>query len=247
MNGATLFARFALPPNELGYCGPGDTTLVEELLRAGDAGLEDLRHTAESFAGAWPYLELIAGCHGLDPLDPTVVEAYWLGNDLLDSIDLLTWGNSLEARFRGRAGGDFSRVGEAAWRGGAPTHAFHVFCVYPWVGLLRGGVPGPALRVIDRCRIRTGRVLGAEGERLIVSSRHLEWTGRRLELGPSQVEVAICTADQLPVPGELVALHWGHVCVTISEYQFARTRAIEDRHLALANRETRTLAGSIEA
>ena len=53
-------------------------------------GLELL---ARQFAGAWPYLEFIAGVSGIkDPLDRRVVEAYWLGNDLLERIDMKTFG-----------------------------------------------------------------------------------------------------------------------------------------------------------
>ena len=39
------------------------------------------------FEGAYPYLELIASENGIaDPLDARVVEAYWLGNDLLEHV-----------------------------------------------------------------------------------------------------------------------------------------------------------------
>ena len=47
------------------------------------AGTDDrgLRALAQQFAGAWPYLELIAPATGLaDPLDRRVVEAYWVGS-----------------------------------------------------------------------------------------------------------------------------------------------------------------------
>jgi hypothetical protein len=249
MNGATLFAQFALPPNELGYCGPADASLIEELVIAGDAGLDELRHTAEAFAGAWPYLQLIGACNRLDPLDPAVVEAYWIGNGLLDNIDTLTWGNSLDERFRGRSGGDFAKITEALWHGGSPTHAFHVFCVYPWVGLLRSGIPGPALRVLDRCRIRTGRVIGIEGSRPIVESNQLTWDGQRLEIGSHLIESPSMPAgsdEQLAI-GDLVALHWDYVCQVLSIEQYVRLHVTQDQHLALANQQNAALAHRIEA
>ncbi|MEJ7749228.1 MAG: DUF6390 family protein, partial [Candidatus Limnocylindrales bacterium] len=98
VNGAILFARYAYQPNELGYCGPPDS---RALLDYGaeqqvDRGLVEL---AKGFAGAWPYLELIARATGLpSPLDRRGVEAYWLGSDLLESIDMATFGNSLAER-----------------------------------------------------------------------------------------------------------------------------------------------------
>lgn len=249
MNGASLFARFALPPNELGYCGPADASLIEELVLAGDAGIDELRHTAEAFAGAWPYLELIGGCSRLDPLHPRVVEAYWIGNELLDRVDTLTWGNSLDTRFRRRSGGDFGRVSDAMWRGGSPNHAFHVFCVYPWVGLLRSGLPGPALRVLDRCRIRTGRVIGTEGDHVIVESGRLEWDGERLSVGAPMIESAAPPADAItPLSeGDLVALHWDYVCSRLGLDQYVRLHATQDQHIALANQENAAMALRIEA
>lgn len=244
MNGARLFARFALPPNELGYCGPAETTLIEELMLAGEAGLDELRHTAQAFAGAWPYLELIAGCSGLDPLDPRVVEAYWIGNELLDRVDILDWGNALDARFRGRAGSDFAAIVDAIEHGGSPNHAFHVFCVYPWVGLLGGGDGTPALRVLDRCRIRTGRVIGFEGAHVIVESNRLVFDGRSLTLSGPVVESARTPVEPwLPVGGhDLVALHWNTVCQPLSTAQYVAIHVVTDRHLAIANRRIATSA-----
>ena len=78
-NGAILFARYAYPPNELGYCGPPDHRALLDYgaERAFDQGLVEL---ARGFAGAWPYLEFIATSTGIgSPLDRRVVEAYWLG------------------------------------------------------------------------------------------------------------------------------------------------------------------------
>ena len=60
--GPTLFVRYAFPPNSHGYCGPGDSA---GFLGYGLAGVVDpgFRQMAQAFAGAWPYLELIAGAY----------------------------------------------------------------------------------------------------------------------------------------------------------------------------------------
>jgi hypothetical protein len=160
MSGTALFCRFAFPPNSLGYCGPSDPGLLKELVTGGETAREEVTHVIPAFAGAWPYLELIASCSGRDPLHPAVVEAYWLGNTLLEEVDLLTMGNSVDDRFRRRAGWDWQSVTDALNAGGRPTHSFHVFCIYPWVGLLQSGIVEQALDVLDRCRIRWGEVKG---------------------------------------------------------------------------------------
>jgi hypothetical protein len=84
--GPLLFARYAYPPNALGHCGPEDSRALLEYAAAGvsDGGPADL---ARQFAGAWPYLTLIAAAAGRpDALDAEVVEAYWLGNRLLERV-----------------------------------------------------------------------------------------------------------------------------------------------------------------
>src|SRR5689334_5223810 len=86
LSGPLAFARFALPPNLLGYCGTEDHDALAGLARAG-LDSADLVELCRSFEGAWPYLELIARGSGIrDPLDPPVVEAYWVGNGLLDRV-----------------------------------------------------------------------------------------------------------------------------------------------------------------
>src|ERR1700732_4522480 len=95
--GPLMSVRYAYPPNALGYCGPADFAAFREYAVAGvvDRGLVQL---AQAFAGAWPYLELIAsGCGIGDPLDRRVVEAYWVGNDLLDKVPVTEIGDSMQA------------------------------------------------------------------------------------------------------------------------------------------------------
>ena len=153
--GPVLFARYAFPPNSHGYCGPGDH---ESFFSYGVAGADDggLRELAGQFAGAWPYLELIAAATGLsDPLDARVVEAYWVGSPRLEGVSTRAVGNSMEERFRRTTGAKFSTLTTSVLAGGVPHHSFAVFCIYPWTGLLSDGRKAAnALMVLDRCRIR---------------------------------------------------------------------------------------------
>ncbi|NNF63886.1 MAG: hypothetical protein HKN07_06470 [Acidimicrobiia bacterium] len=244
-SGPVLFSRFALPPNTLGYCGPEDIELLGEMITSGDASTGELRATATAFAGAWPYLELIGHSTGRDPLDTSVVEAYWIGNRLLDEIDVLMWGNATQERFRPRAGSSWSEIESAIQQGGVPNHAFHVFCAYPWVGLLKSGNLGPALQVLDSCRIRWGTVEGTVGSKLLVTSQPLRWDGTQLFLGSDRAEEVYPSVDpsvQPAAPGTIVALHWSSVCQPISIDQREQLRRNTDLHLAIVNGNTRSLA-----
>jgi hypothetical protein len=249
MSGPEMFVRFGYPPNALGYCGPDDAGTVAELAAGGNGASGELERMITAFLGAWPYLELIAGRARLGALDERVVEAYWLGNSLLDGIDGLSWGNSLDDRFRDRAGWDWEAIETALNADGVPNHAFHVFCVYPWVGLLRAGAGEQALEVLDQCRIRWGRVEEVSDGRVLVHSRPLTWDGTSLQLGPPRVESADAPIDSsLPElrPGDDVALHWNYVCQALSSKQLRRLRYNHDRHLAIVNGTGTRLAGRVE-
>jgi hypothetical protein len=239
--GALLFARYAYPPNALGYCGADEN---RTLLEYGEAGASDggLVQLARSFEGAWPYLELIAGANGIaDPLDPRVVEAYWVGSPLLERVDSSSLGAHLDERFRRRAGGAWELLATSIPDGGVPHHDFHVFGVYPWVGLLRSGDATDPLRVLESCRITPGRVLDVEGETTTVEARPLEWDGRTLRLGALKPRRAAWRRDGLGFldelkPGDRVALHWDWVCDRLMRRQVQSLDRYTLRMLALANR-----------
>jgi len=239
-SGPTLFARFAYPPNALGYCGPDEHRTLLEYAAAGTSD-NDLRSLARGFEGAWPYLELIAAANGVrDPLDRRVVEAYWIGNDLLAHVPISLLATSLEARFRGPAGRGWSYLSEVITAAPLPQHGFHVFAVYPWVGLLRGANGGEPLHVLDRCRIRWGRVKEVSSDRATVCARPLRWDGRVLALGPPAIETAFIARDGYALPrplqpGDDVALHWEWVCDRLSPRQLASLRAVTASHLDLVN------------
>jgi hypothetical protein len=238
--GGVRFARYAYPPNALGYCGPADHLALFEY---GTQGVYDggLRALARDFDGAWPYLDLIARSNRLDPLDEAVVESYWIGNGLLNRVDISVFGNSMEERFRNRAGVSWDAVLTAVTAGAKPHHGFHVFCVYPWVGLMRTGATSQPLRVLDQCRIRWGTVAKVEGDTAVVESRPLVLDGDRLCLGEKRPETVVWATGghgfTAPlVPGDEVALHWGWVCEGLSP---AATRTLERETsfvIGLANR-----------
>jgi len=238
VSGAELFARYAYPPNELGYCGPDDASV---LLRrdSADAGQDIARH-ARQFEGAWPYLEIIAAAAGItDPLDERVVEAYWIGNDLLDNVDPESLVAQLQERFVGQTG--------ASWVPGLAHHSFHVFAVYPWVGLLRRGAGNDvALSVLQQCRIRWGKVVAVRGERVEVLSQPLVLADGVLALGAAREESAAWSVhgrSLLPSVSvdNCVALHWDWVCDVLSAEQLA---ALEQRSADQLDRTNAVFATS---
>ena len=239
--GPVRFARYAYGPNRLGYCGPD---AADELLGEAAAGgdLRRIRELAMGFEGAWPYLELIARANGIDdPLDGRVVEAYWLGGDLVDTVPAGAFARSNEIRFR-------PRVRPSSWRwlatkapGGAhPVHAFHVLDVFPVVGLLRGGPSDDVLGVIDHCRIRWGVVRDRIGADLLVDAVPLEWADGKLRLGAPRTETVRGWLDGLgfidePAPGDDIAIHWDWACERLDARRLRILKRWTARELAIAN------------
>jgi hypothetical protein len=249
--GPVLFARYAYPPNALGYCGPDDSASLLQHAATAISG-PGLVHLARQFAGAWPYLRLIAAANGRDdPLDAAVVEAYWVGNPLLHRVGGALFAAHLCDRFEQRAGRGMGDIAELAVRGAPPHHNFHVFAVYPWVGLLRAGSADHPLRVLDACRIRWGRVSAVAGGVATVASRPLIWDGRRLRLGVERDEQAVVAIDGdglAPAvrPGDTVSLHWEWVCDVLRPTQVAALRRNTTRLLALTNDAlNRPVAGAL--
>lgn len=241
-DGALVFARFAYPPNELGYCGPDAGTELLERAAAGASGPQ-LRGLAQAFAGAWPYLELIAHANAIaDPLDRRVVEAYWIGNRLLEQVGTRRFADSLATRFHPvmRLGPPRERLLDPLGADARPHHSFHVFGVYPWTGLLRTGRIDEPLHVLDRCRVRWGRVESIDGDDVVVASRPLRWVHGRLELGASRLETAIAgrrgqRLAPLLRPGDWCALHWDWVCQPLTSAQLVALRYYTRRQLAAVN------------
>jgi len=220
-----LFGRYAFGPNRLGYCGPDESSSLLALAATGsdDVGLRSL---ARGFEGAFPYLSLIAAANDVaDPLDRAVVEAYWLGNGLTAAVRARDLHRSVEDRFRTRlAPNDWRWLESAVASGARPVHAFHVFDVFPKLGLLRGEAVRDVMATIDACRIRWGRVEAVVGDSLIVSAASLEMLDGQLRLGTPRLESVSRWLDGTGFiddagPGEMVAIHWSWACDRLTARQ----------------------------
>lgn len=260
--GAVRFARYALAPNRLGYCGPTDDRgLLETAAVLSEPGghghhggsaeqvssaepTEGLRALARGFEGAWPYLELIAAANRIgDPLDDRVVRAYWLGGPLLERVTPFAAGAHVEQRFRSRAGRWWSQVAAALEPGVLPSHAFHVMVVGPWVGMLRGGRSDAPLQVLDRCRIRRGRVVELHGDEVVVRTDRMRFGSGALSCDPvagfvERVRLGedgrrLCGPVEV---GDLVAIHWDWVCEVLSPWRWALLGRSEASAIERANR-----------
>lgn len=230
------FVHYGFMPNRLGYCGGNDNRELLERAAAGkaDRGMEPL---LRKFTGALPYLKLIARANGIaDPFDERVVEAYWIGNQLLEGVEVRRLYDDLVERFRPQLPARvLALVAGKAPAGARPHHNFHVFDVHS-----RAGEQGMSLGVMDSCRVSWGRVLHDLGAEVVVERQPLVLARGKLQLGQPVTVTAYRQIDGLgfvqPLrAGSWVSLHWDWVCEQLAAGQLQHLRRYTQHHLALAN------------
>jgi hypothetical protein len=210
------------------------------ILRGGNA--PEAVASLERFEALYPYLQLISEATGYGPFDRRVVEAYWIGNELLDR-DWQELYRSLLRRLpsRGLPASFAERLLRSLPRDPLPHHTFHVLFV--GVGAVTGHVP-TTLRNMDRCRISWGRVEGVEESGLTVRGPRLDWTGEAFLLKAEdwrEVEW-----DRALVPnvneGDNVGIHWDTVVEKVhasrlTELKRHTLRSIEATNEAVRSRD----------
>jgi hydrogenase maturation factor len=235
-SGLVRFIRYAFMPNHLGYCGGRSS---EVLLEHGSEGRADSRLTPllAEFSGAVPYLRTIAGANGIgDPFDPRVVEAYWLGNDLLARVEAGDLYRSLEERFgRQLPTSVRDQVLRKPPRGAKPYHLFHVVDVYRHLESDQVG-----MAAMESCRVSWGQVTSIEKASLVARRRPLVLQEGRLALGEPRAEPVAREVLQRGfvddvVVGDWISIHWGWACEVLTERQRSNLERWTRHHLALAN------------
>jgi hypothetical protein len=235
MDGVQLCARFSIATNRLEYCGPAgaEPGLYRAITEGQD--LPSARDALARFEALMPYLEAIGAAHHRDPFDRRVVEAYWLGNELLDSFERREFVGILDRlTARGLPRSLAARLVEALPARPIPHHLFHVGFV--GVGNVTGHVP-TTLANMEACRPSWAEVRGVFDHQLDLLQPHLALEGERLVLAPAGP--LRCPHDPKVVPdvapGDTLALHWGLPALKLDPEQATRLRRYSELALAAAN------------
>lgn len=205
-----LASLFSYSPNHKGYCGrdsAGDA--FTQCITKGHCSTvpKELKH----FIVLYPYLRTIAALTGLSPFDYKVIEAYWIGNNLLENIQVSGYEVLLK---------EFTKQGVPSWlidslkkkkpKQFIPNHLFQVLHI--GVGQASGSVPFD-IRSINSCMIRWGKVIAEKADsKIVISLKKLSQSKKGYKL-KSVKEVMSSEACPFfkPKVGDLVAVHWGHV------------------------------------
>ncbi|PIS40636.1 MAG: hypothetical protein COT26_02275 [Candidatus Kerfeldbacteria bacterium CG08_land_8_20_14_0_20_43_14] len=239
-DGVARCARYAFGPNKLHMCGPDANREVLSYIKEGvtDSGLT---HILQKFQTLYPYLRSIAQANNIkDPFNDRVVEAYWLGNELLETVSKnqfykhLT--DNLELK-RKSTPKNFDELIQKLPQGARMHHSFHVFNVYKRTGHLE---ILHTLESMDACRISWGKVEKIDGPKVTLKRKPLKLINQKLELAPEENFVLHRrleednTLDELKI-GDLVTLHWYQACEIVQSKDIKWLDFYTNKHLQLAN------------
>ena len=238
--GTLLWARYSFSPNRLKYCGP-DANLDLFERAAGEVNDKKMREILADFEAAFPYIQFIAKENKIkDPFDWKVVEAYWLGNDLLTNIPASKFYRYLEDHFAKRAKmGVMETITQKIPHGAKPHHSFHVLEIYRRVGSIRGHNSGSVLETINNCLIMWGKITGVKNNVLEVEYKPIVLQ-KRLMLGGFQkknigYKFHHKTLLDNPQIGDWVSIHWNWACDILTSRQLQNLQKWTLWHLKLAN------------
>lgn len=239
MNGVARCTRYAFGPNRLHLCGPDASQEIAAYTAAGvsDGGILGMLRRFETL---FPYLETIAKANGIrDPFDDRVVEAYWIGNDLLEHIPAAVYHRHLvdtidyKKRVPLRV---FAGVEDMLRDGARMHHNVHV------VNLTRRTGKDPVVHTLDsmdKCRVSWGEVIRIDGPSVSVRRQPLVREGDRIRLGDpvEQSMTRSLTDDDImeqAVVGDIISLHWDEPCEILTTEQLIHLKRYTAHAIALA-------------
>lgn len=223
--GLLFCARYSVAPNFFGYCGPDENPNLIDHLKENVADKEVISILSE-FETLYPYLKFIATENNIpDPFDRKVVEAYWLGNRLLQQVSSVDYMHLIDERLLLEKKMGIKKViavkRKIAKYRFYPHHAFHVFNIFKRTGY---DLSNHMLETMDACRISFGKVKSqksltgqAKVKNAIVEYKPLVFLDNKLQLGlPVEKELKIDYKGKSfhngLKEGDWISFHWGFVC-----------------------------------
>ena len=236
MNGSLLCARYSFAPNFFQYCGPDKNKDISDYLASRESD-QYLAAILSEFSTLYSYLKAIAHANGImHPLDRRVVEAYWLGNNLLENMkerqiySELADGQRLKKNLPPRY---LKWLWPKIDKQAKLHHSFHVFNVW-----LRTGNQKIAhtVETMNQCRIGWGKVTDISDGGLTLDSQQVIMSQGKLAIREKvNVKITRSFDHERLIPGDLVSFHWGYFCDKITKKQQKNLEFYTRFHLQLAN------------
>ncbi|OGK08514.1 hypothetical protein A2767_05450 [Candidatus Roizmanbacteria bacterium RIFCSPHIGHO2_01_FULL_35_10] len=251
--GLLLCVKYSSAPNFFGYCGPEENASLIDHLKEKVADKE-VKIILSQFETLYSYLKLISTENKIpDPFNEKVVEAYWIGNSLLDNISNKNYSYLLQEELNlEKKMGDikFQKVKSKILSSKFyPHHAFHVFNIFKRTGIM---VVNHTLETMDSCRIGFGQIINlgeyqisniknqknrSKIKNILVKAKQLTINNYQLIMSrPDIKELKIDYKGKSFLPvlkvGDWVSFHWGFVCdvltlIQVKNLDFYTKKAIE--------------------
>ena len=211
-----LCARFALQPNELGYCG---TDIAPAKLKkcVTKGKCDGIEKELEKFIVLNPYLETIANITGKDKFSYEVIESYWLGNDLLRKIKPEHYQDLLKNLIsQGIPKFLVKEISKKIPNSFIPVHLFNILHI--GVGKASGSVPFN-LKSINNCMIRWGNILDQKITKssktcsVKITQLDKEW---KLTETIEEIKIDHSLTPNLEID-DSVAIHWGYIAKKLTD------------------------------
>lgn len=222
-------------------CGPD---MNREVLSYMSAGITDtgLTNILKEFQALHPYLTQIAHANRIkDPFDSRVVEAYWLGNELLETIPAKIFHNHLveniqiKKKIKSR---QFEELKDKLREGALMHHSFHVCNVWKQEG---NAHEIQTLKNMDNCRISYGNITNISSATITVMRKPLLLINNQLIQGkPIKTKImrqleGSSLLDNMK-KNDIISIHWGTPCEVITKQQAENLDKYTNLSLALANK-----------
>jgi len=231
-------------PHELGYCGPDcneskSKIILRDYLSGENYPEEKIRELLDEFIGAVSYYKLIAEKNNIDDYyDGRVVEAYWLGNDLLENVSVEDLKAMILRDFVGEGRLSKDRAREIIGRLPETAYAHHTFHVF-FIGAVTNRVKLEGENK-DKCRPSWAEVIGESKEPGKLNPAPFNpihprdkpqgipercWIKVKISKLFSDEETAEADViwDKVFVPelkmGDIVSCHWGRISEKITRGQ----------------------------
>lgn len=240
-DGIQRCVRYAFGPNRLHLCGPDANKEILSYITEQDPN-KGLVLLLRQFKTMFPYLESIAHANGIaDPFDERVVEAYWLGNELLENIEKKEFYQHLMQTDINKKmeSADFDDLKNKLSGGAVMHHCFHVYNIWKQK---KEFMNLKTHADVDNCRIGWGEVLKVDGPAITVKIKPLIYSEPAgFEFGP-EYEKTIHRKlhddffENVKI-GDMVSIHWNEPCEILTDRQVKNLEKYTRMSIELWNRQ----------
>ena len=224
--------KYSMPANMLGYCGACNfSELFKDYLeKPSETKEKEVVQALQTFKGLYSYLKLIAEANSLNEFDARVVEAYWLGNSLLENVQLSDVKKLIMEDFK-MLPPSIRKEKAAFLRDKAFVHhSFHVLFIQFLTKKL-----APILKNLDSCIIKWGKLLERKKDKLKVKSIALMYEASQLKLIEKRMLINNNQFIEEPKKGMLLSIHWNHAIEEIDASQLKALKKYTLANLKLVN------------